>query len=132
MTCWNKKCEYHRTGTCILLIAKDRGNCNKKLPEGSKIKVVLKGCGSDSIITEAVLRVEMEVHSNAIMLIDGGLFCTDNVFPVEQISDNEFQINCYLQDAYSVKDGFFIESITESRIKRNVNYTKYERSVEIE
>jgi hypothetical protein len=114
MNCWNKKCEFHGTGTCILGIAKDNGKCDIKIPEGSKIKVVLKGCGSDSVIANAVLTRDIEIVANSITLIDGNLLCTDSVFPVEQIAEDEFQINCYLQDAYTVKDGFFYESLSDA------------------
>lgn len=56
----------------------------------------------------------MEILSNAILLIDDGLYCTDSVRPVEKIKDREFKIIIWLQDVFVVKNDYFYSSISEA------------------
>ncbi|APU87257.1 hypothetical protein [Clostridium botulinum] len=54
------------------------------IPEGSIVQLELRGVGGNDIIKTAEIYENMEVLSNAILLIDGGLYCTDNIKPVEK------------------------------------------------
>jgi hypothetical protein len=49
------------------------------IPEGSKVIFELQGCRSDGIIKGAEVYEDMEVLSNAIVLIEGSLYCTNNI-----------------------------------------------------
>lgn len=84
------------------------------IPEGSKVVFELQGCGSDGIIKRAEIYKDMEVLSNAIVIIEGGLYCTDNINPVKKINDNEFKIIVWLQDAYVVKESYFYSSLSDA------------------
>lgn len=84
------------------------------IPEGSKVQVMLKGCSSDYVIATAETSRDIKIEANSIMMIDGGLACTDSWMPVEKINDDTYQINVYIQDAYGIRNGYLIESITES------------------
>ena len=59
--------------------------------EGLKVIFELQGCASDGIIKRAEVYKDMEALSNTIVLIEGGLYCTDNIKPVEKINDNELK-----------------------------------------
>ncbi|WP_039245724.1 hypothetical protein [Clostridium novyi] len=84
------------------------------IPAGSIVQFELQGVGDNDIIKTAEVYGDMEVLSNAILLIDDGLYCTDNINPVEKIKENEFKIVIWLQDAFIVKDSYFYKSISDA------------------
>ncbi|EQC1535634.1 hypothetical protein AL714_13270 [Clostridium botulinum] len=84
------------------------------IPEGSIVQFELRGVGGNDIIKTAEVYENMEVLSNTILLIDEGLYCTDNIKPVKKIKENEFKIIIWLQDAYVVKGNCFYNSISEA------------------
>lgn len=84
------------------------------IPEGSIIQFALRGAGGNDTIKTAEAYKDMEVLSNTILLIDGEIYCTDNIKPVEKIKENEFKIIICLQDACVVKESYFYNSISEA------------------
>jgi len=82
------------------------------IPEGSKVLFELQGTGSNDIIKKAEVYEDMEVISNAILLIEGGLYSTDSIKPVEKMNDNEFKIIIWLQDAFIARGDYFYSSIS--------------------
>jgi len=84
------------------------------IPEGSIVQFELRGVGGNDIIKTAEVYEDMEVLSNSILLIDTGLYCIDNVNPVEKIKENEFKIIVWLQDAYIAKESYFYDSISKA------------------
>jgi hypothetical protein len=85
-----------------------------KINEGSKVMFKLHGCGSDDIIKTCTADKGMVIHSDSITLIDGGLYCTDSIQPVEEIDDETYIINIWIQDAYCVTNDTLYESINDS------------------
>lgn len=83
------------------------------IPEGSKVHFELHGVSSYDIIKTAEAYEDMEVLSNAILLIDDGLFCTDSINPVQKINDTEFKVIVWLQDAFIVKGDCFYSSLND-------------------
>lgn len=114
MKCWNEKCEFYGTGSCAIGLPQDKRLCHKELPEGANIEIILLGCGSNDVIAKAVLDRTFEVKGNALIMVNGGLYSTDNITPVEQIDENNFKVYCYIQDAYKVDKNVMSPSITES------------------
>lgn len=84
------------------------------IPEGSKVKFKLHGVGSDDIFKTCEANNDIEVEGNSITMIDNGLFCTDGSKPVEQIDEETFVVNVWLQDAYYVRDDMFFSSISDA------------------
>lgn len=84
------------------------------ISEGSIVHFELHGVSDNDIIKTAEVYSDMEVLSNAILLIDDGLYCTDIARPVEKIKDREFKIIIWLQDAFVVKNDYFYSSISEA------------------
>lgn len=83
------------------------------IPEGSIVQFELREISNNDIIKTAIVYKDMEVLSNAILLIDGGLYCTNIINPVEKLKENEFKIIIWLQDAFVVKDDYFYSSISD-------------------
>lgn len=83
------------------------------IPEGSIVQFELRGVGGNDIIKTAEVYSDMEVLSNTILIIDDGLYSTDNINPVEKIKENEFKIIIWLQDAFIVKGDYFYSSISD-------------------
>lgn len=83
------------------------------IPEGAKVNFELHGVGSDYIVKTAEVYEDMEVLSGAILVIEDGLYCTDNRKPVEKINDTEFKIIVWIQDAFAVKGDYFYSSISD-------------------
>lgn len=83
------------------------------IPEGSKVLFELHGVGSIDTIKKVETHVDVMVESNAILIIDSDLYCTDIMNPVEKVSDEEFKINIWLQDAHVVENDYFYESVSD-------------------
>lgn len=84
------------------------------IPEGSIVQFELRGVSGNDIIKTAEVYEDMEVLSDTILLINGGLYCTDSIKPVKKIKEKEFKIIVWLQDALIVKDNYFYESSTNA------------------
>ena len=82
------------------------------IPEGAIVLFELHGVGKVDIIKKVETHVDVMVESNAILIIDSTLFCTD-INPVEKMSDEEFKIKIWLQDAHVVENDYFYESVSD-------------------
>lgn len=84
------------------------------IPEGSKVSFELNGVGGNYIIKTAEAYEDIEVLSNAILFVDNGIYCTDSITPVEKLRDKEFKIIIWIQDAYTVNNGYFYSSLSDA------------------
>ena len=81
------------------------------IPEGATVSFELHGVGSIDTIKKVQAHIDVTVERDSILIIDSTLFCTDSINPVEKLSDTEFEINIWLQDAYIVENDCFYESV---------------------
>ena len=69
---------------------------------------------NDEKYAESEAVEDIEISTNVITMIDGALVSTDNINPVEKISDNEYRVNCCWQDCMYISDGKAFNSINNA------------------
>ena len=83
------------------------------IPEGALVLFELHGVGNVDVIKKVQAHIDVTVERDSILIIDSTLFCTDSINPVEKLSDAEFKINIWLQDAHVVENDCFYESVDD-------------------
>lgn len=63
------------------------------VPEGATVLFELHGVGSIDIIKRVQAHIDVTVESDATLIIDSILYCTDSINPVEKLNNAEFKIN---------------------------------------
>ena len=83
------------------------------IPDGANILFEICGIGNPHIFTTARLYGDMEIMRNTLLMIDGALYCTDSINPVEHIKGADFKVRVWIQDAYVIQDGWLYKSVND-------------------
>lgn len=76
------------------------------IPEGSKVTFKIDGIHERTGETHC----DCEIENDSIAMIEGVLACTKSDNSVEKINDNEYVVNCYLQDAVGIHGSVVFDS----------------------
>lgn len=83
-------------------------NKGVEIKEGSTLIIYVNN-NKETVVEAAE---DIILYPNSITMLDGLLLCTDSIKPVEKVSKGVYNIFCWYQDCFYIKDGHAWESPT--------------------
>lgn len=77
-----------------------------EIKEGSKLIIYV----NNNKETEVEAAEDITLYPDTITMLDGLLLCTDSVEPIEKVAKGIYNIFCWYQDCFYIKNGNAYES----------------------